>query len=623
MKKQILYKFLGLTILLSLLGYSAMSQVKEANIYYITCDTSIFRFEIEKGTYSFTIKYYSPVTDTVKGIITIASIDDVVSRTIAIKRVMSILDNNLANKIADILHSSYKSRQNKKELNYKADLAESDKGAFVGVVDLRRTRANAYLISRKETDKQAFKFAKKKIHTQLKTLKKEKRKNNHLLAQADGNDSNKNFKNNTLSDSINKKLSLLSKNEIEIKNSFLGTFKGNHFVQMKRFYKNFPDSLKRKIIQLEVDSSDISFESGIIKDVYVTTHLAQDITKNTKFCFSNYGYIPFRNAQDVDAISTKGKNYLAFLYSNDSMMVLDMSDVINYNRKIPFSSGTYIPKDTTITITNQENGFIRMFKPSISENFDIRIYTDALGYGSGKAPNGIVQTEIQLKLSLNEGKNRFTLFRIWRKTDVPKNKPLHRSQIAFFNEISPYFRITKIEKTNNRLLVDNNSKEGDLLDLFKYSHLNVGTELNIATMRSDSKLFTFNTSGGILRTLVGNDSIESNNKELSTLYLNPSFNFQFFESNKIDFNFRVGGYFAWVVSPLDSTDLVNIKSNLKNYTYDKSHYWVEFQQSLNYHPRGERQNSIFLRASQYVSIKNNYFTIQAGYSAPFSNLFKF
>jgi hypothetical protein len=164
-----------------------------------------------------------------------------------------------------------------------------------------------------------------------------------------------------------------------------------------------------------------------------------------------------------------------------------------------------------------------------------------------------------------------------------------------------------------------------MLDIFKYSHLNVGTELNVITLRTDSKLFTGNISGGILRTTMSVDSTGKNDFDISTMYVNPNCDFKFFESNKIDFNFRFGAFVAWTISSLDSVTISDAKQSIKDYISDRKNWWFQFQQSINLHPGGNKQSSIFIRASQYLELssKNNYFTFQIGYSTTLSNLLKF
>lgn len=380
-----------------------------------------------------------------------------------------------------------------------------------------------------------------------------------------------------------------------------------------------PDPSKKRSVQVSIDSVDIAFEQGVIKDILIRAKLIntqkQPIIKGPILYFTNKRYIPVRNAEDVNLLSCKGKNYLYFLYRTDSLMVLDLADVIYYDRKIPYAAGTYIPKDTTIYLKADIDNHVNLIKPSIPENFDIRVFTDVLGI-NGKEPNGIVQSEAQLNFWLNVGKNRLTLGKLLK---LRYNK--YRQQLFCFNKISPYFKLTKIEKANNsNVFIDTTSKQTNLLDMFKYAHLNVGTELNVLTYRTNSKLFTCNVAGGFFRTTIGYDSLKVNHVDKSTVYINPNLDFQFFESNKIDFNLKFGVYGAWTISPIDSFAFSKVKTVVKKYANDDSHWWGQFQQSINIHPHGRRSNSFFIRTSQYISTKNNYFTFQIGYSTSLANI---
>jgi hypothetical protein len=578
MKKNIVKNLAGILLMLFIQQVTMFGQNSWENKYTIAYGNKIYLFGIEALPQFFITTYYDSDTtskiirkDTIYNIIDKEALDVVVLSCIVktgsgrdVKE--SII---IAKDVSAKLYGSYQNRQIS-ELKLRLLLLENDKGLDIGILGLKKASVNAYLISRRRTDRQAIKI---------------QYLNSGCLNRA----------------------------------CVVRTL----MHKQKKKYRLSIDSIKKGNIPVLIDSIDISFENGIIKDILVRAHsLKKDtIVNDSIFYFSNLGYIPIRNAQDIDALLCKGKNYLSFLYSNDSILTLDLADILNYNRKVSFSSGTYIPNDTVVTITNEKNKIVRLHKPSISESFDIRIYTDALGY-SGKTPNGIIQSELQLNFSLNQGKNRFTLYRIWKKPEFYKNKPMHRYQLLIFNNISPYIKFTKIEKDNNKLAIPNDSEKGDLMDIFKYAHLNVGTMLNLLTYRTDSKLFSFNIAGGILRTTVGNDSVEKNNKDVSTIYINPCLDFKFFESNKIDFNLSFGAHGAWEISELDSATLANAKVKIKEYAFSKNNYWVEFTQGINLHPVGNKQNSVFIRASQYLSAKNQYFTFQIGYSTSLSNLLK-
>ncbi len=601
-------KLIGMLLLLTIQQALLFGQENLANVFSVDFNDSIYKFEIEKRANSFTIKFFNP-KDTIKRLEAIFSIEDHVA---LVGAVMKIAEKNYAeaNKIADKLYEIYSYRQNTNELQSKINIFENDKGANIGVLSLKGTTVRAYLIPRKRTDKISFNREKKE--RQIIAVKWKQ-----CSDSLKGKSGDSLIKINHRCNNLYRKMTgaKLYKPQKGI----------NRFKNLKKLYIDSTSYIKLNGIpvKLEIDSVDIIFENGIIKDIIVRTHLKEknNNISGTTFNFSNWGYIPVRSGSDIDALSCKEKNYLSSLYSNDSIFIIDLAQIISYNRKIAFSSGTYIPKDTAIYI-NKEKAFVHLKKPTMSENFDIRVFTDALGYNRN-APNGIVQSEAQLNFCLNQWKNRFTLDKIWRKGVIIKNKPINRFQFLMFNRISPYFRISKIEKSNNQLPIDTVSKQGDLMDIFKYAHLDVGTELNIVTFRTDSKLFTGNIAGGVLRTKIGNEPIEANNFNVSTIYLNPNLDLKFFESNKIDFNLRYGAYVAWKVTPIDSVDLANVKTSLKAYAFDKTHWWGYFQQTINLHPGGNNQNSIFIRSAQYLSTKNNYFTFQIGYSASLSKLFNF
>jgi hypothetical protein len=404
----------------------------------------------------------------------------------------------------------------------------------------------------------------------------------------------------------------------------------------QRQYAKSPSLIPKKAFVVLIDSADISFEDGIIKDIVIRAKSKKNNLKpgyipgnnppyDSVFYFSNPGYIPIRNAEDLDNLSEKERNYLSFNYSPHYIAVIDLADVLDYNRKIVFASGTYIPKDTCVTIISGQNKKVQLRKPSISEFFDLSIFSDLLGYGKEKtSSNGIVQAEAQANFILNDGVNSYDLAKTVKTSHKFIKMNLYRRQWISFNRISPYIKLTKLNNTSSKLGIDISDRK-NLLDVFKYAYLNVGTELNIATLRTDDKLFTVNTAFGILRTRIGTDSVESKNYSISTVYGNLNSKFKICESNKIDFTLGIGGYIGWSLSSLDSIQIKNIKERVEKYISNKCNYWFEFQQNINLHPGGNRQNSVFIRSSQYYNIasKNNYFTFQIGYSTSLSNLLNF
>lgn len=323
-------------------------------------------------------------------------------------------------------------------------------------------------------------------------------------------------------------------------------------------------------------------------------------------------YIPIKNGFDIDRLATKNRHFVTFQYDRVQTLALDLSDVLDYNRQITSTSGTYIPKDTTVSFDGTQMATVKLYKPSIAQSFDIRLFTDALGY-SGKTPNGIVQLEAQINFYLNQGKK----FRSLNEIRTENNPYKYRSQQVWLNRISPYFRLSKLEDTRKSLNVSNFADNKLMLELYKYANLDFGTDLNLFTCRTDSKLFAFNMAAGFLSTSIGKDSTDA-----SSVYIHPYVDLKFFDSNKIDFNLGVGGYLAWRVS---SVDPIHIQETLHNglIRFFCNHSWLNLSQSVNLHPGGNKQSSVFIRATQYVGVYNNYFTFQIGYSTSISNLLNF
>lgn len=370
-------------------------------------------------------------------------------------------------------------------------------------------------------------------------------------------------------------------------------------------------------VNLEIDSVEIAFECGQIKDMIVKTKNS----KNESYCFTNPNYFTVRNSQDFDRFSKKGEIFLINSISRDSILTLDFADVLYFNRKLSGPSGTYIPADTNIVVSPQYPIGVRLFKTSMINNMDLRVFTDVLGYNNQSNPNGIIQSEIQINFGLNQHSKRFTLSNAWDKESKRFLHSNYKSTFIWINRISPFIILSMIENSNKNLLINENQTK-NLLDLFKYSNTNIGTELNVFVYKTDSKLFACNLGGGVLRTNVVKDSINSSNFNVSTAYINPNFNFQFFESNRIDFNVKISGYCAWLLSSIDKVLFSNPGHLIKDYISDGSHWWFEIGQSINLHPSGKKSSSIFIRASQFISTNNNHFTFQIGYATSIGKILK-
>ena len=63
-------------------------------------------------------------------------------------------------------------------------------------------------------------------------------------------------------------------------------------------------------------------------------------------------------------------------------------------------------------------------------------------------------------------------------------------------------------------------------------------------------------------------------------------------------------------------------SKVSDYFLDSTNWFGQIQQNINLHPGGNKQNSVFIRTSEYLSSNNNYFTFQIGYSTILSNILK-
>jgi len=363
-----------------------------------------------------------------------------------------------------------------------------------------------------------------------------------------------------------------------------------------------------------IKAASISFENGYIKDILVRACTSSKV--DSVFNLSNKRYIPFRDAHDIDNLSTKNRNMLTFLYSQSSIVSVDLKDVLDFHRTETMGSGTYVCADTTFQFSDTKE-VLPLTKSSIGSSLNLRIYTDPLGYEQN-TPNGILQTEVQLNFMLN---TTATHKKFFSEELNDARLSTNRCEWVWLNRISPYIKWMKMEKNNSILAIDR-TKNYDMMELMKYAYLDMGTDMNMISFKSDSKLFTANIAVGLWRTKVGNDSIGENNFFVSTIYINPKVDFKFYESDRIDFSLCFGVYGAWQVNQITKDELLTAKTYLTSYSFMSNNFWGQLQQNINFHPGGNRYNSIFLRTNQYIGLANSHFTFQIGYSTPISNIFK-
>jgi hypothetical protein len=389
-----------------------------------------------------------------------------------------------------------------------------------------------------------------------------------------------------------------------------------------------------KCRQAKVKYLKLSIENGIIKDILVycidvskkekekekekgkNDNTTQDNLKGKEYCFSNRHYIPLRDAFDIDNLNTEHVNLLIAQISKSLIASIDLSDVLRTIRSGTLASGTYISADTTFTLPSK--GIVVVKKSSIIDNLNLKVFTDVMGYEKNSI-NGVVQTEAKINFILNPSSNSKQQF-----TDEVLKINRNRHEWVWINRISPYIKWMRMENNNSSLSIESTT-QGDVMNLFKYATLDMGTDFNVITYRTDSKLFTANLAAGIWRTKVvqnKNDSTDVNNLFVSTFYLNPTFEFKFYESDRLDFSLGVGVFGATKLGIISAEDLKNIKSKLTSYDFTSNHFWGQIQECVNFHPNGNWRNSIFLRANQYWNPKNSHFTFQIGYSTPLSNIFK-
>ena len=353
-----------------------------------------------------------------------------------------------------------------------------------------------------------------------------------------------------------------------------------------------------------IDSVEIDFENGAVTVVKARVNVSGKIVG-----FERWARISVRGPREIADFNTVGKHYLKKRIGKFKLF-LDLAQVISFDRKLLSGSGTYIPENKKVELTEQSTE-INLFKERFYDNFDIRVYTDLTGLESDN-PNGLVQIEGSYNI-------------------IPEIKELWSTRIFLFNTLNPFVTFSKIEnKVDELVLSESTDGKSNLpttsFDLFRFSHLNIGVDINLLSILTQSKKVRLNIIAGIFRTTV--DSLVAKSSDSNTLFENrtvaswyymPTIKYRFFDGSYIDTEFVYG----WMRTGLIGEDIVLAGRDTKFLgLFGRNHAIHKFQINLNIHPNpDEKDKSIFLRASVFTDQKENNVSLQIGYSSPISKIF--
>jgi hypothetical protein len=347
----------------------------------------------------------------------------------------------------------------------------------------------------------------------------------------------------------------------------------------------------------QVLSVKMEFSEGGIKNAIVNAIIKGEIKQ-----FKNYHRIPLSTLDDIWSFNSGNRDYNILYSESSENRYAKLSDIIFYNPHLLLND-VYIPADTTIEITmdpkhpEQEVALITLYRRNFTDDFDIRIYTDATGFVKNSV-NGLVQTDMRFNFMLNsieanlnnskDGikwiggaallgciadafiKDNIVLSRHTFSSTVETGlgmfaKGAAISAVPLFiglvtptiplGQIQPYFSINKLEDKGGlvpALIKDTSSNsyhnEMKSIDLLRYSKYDIGVDLSVLESRIPFSNFTLKTkmNFGLLVTPIDSMITSKANPQSKTSidylswYLMPEFIFRPISSPHIDFIITYG-----------------------------------------------------------------------------------
>lgn len=379
-----------------------------------------------------------------------------------------------------------------------------------------------------------------------------------------------------------------------------------------KYINELATSIEKQIFgQFDVDSLQIEFYDGLIKNIYVTgKYLESNLEFENPLPISFSALTDFRNYDDIELID-RSRNYK-----------LPLKNILKYVPQYNLNTEDYSPMNSNYFVVPKKKALV-LLKEETTELLKAKIYTDLVGFDDDQ-PNGIIQSEISKKFIINA-----------RKRYVGKKPPIF---IGFFNYYEPQLTFSKIENNNKELnysikpLLESGSNDTissvnyvSTIDILNHAYLSLKfLNLNIVSIDFPDIKSTFNLNSGIaLHRVLMSDSTSNSNTR-------PGF-------DRRNVNIFVPNFeLTWIVKP-DPRYGINTSANIFNvdmlndefiqvgdvdeYRLDQSaakNSWVfNLQLEAFIKPNKNEGGEIFFRSRFYWLTKdatNNFSQIQLGYS---------
>jgi len=227
------------------------------------------------------------------------------------------------------------------------------------------------------------------------------------------------------------------------------------------------------MLRLSIDSISVDITKTFIESIAVYGRIMPREEDKQQGHFRNsavmfYNHVPI-GISTLTSVDKSLSNVTLFATIGNHVYELDIKDVIAfYNPVLMNGRSDLSPADTSLTVV-KELGLqtVSLNKTPTQKLFEMKVYSDFIGL-NGTTPNGLVQLELSKEMYLNSGKYSWT----WKSGFYLNN--------SFGTYISPFFTLSKLEKTNKFLEMRDSSVQ--TLQLKRHEMFSVGADMNLYSL---------------------------------------------------------------------------------------------------------------------------------------------
>ena len=251
--------------------------------------------------------------------------------------------------------------------------------------------------------------------------------------------------------------------------------------------------IRTEIAAFTVYEIQIQFQDGFIENIKV---LGKIDGNNHLLKFENAYPIPFSTRRDFRklyethiyerTIYAKVKNNTDKIFACS----LRLGDLIYYNQNLDINVKDYSPENQVLNKSiSQEKTTVNLYKERTSKILELKVFSDLKGIDNDN-PNGLIQFELCKK------------FNFWNMREEIRNF----GNYGFFNFITPYFSMNKIENNNKRIILpymgiqqaDTNQANvyASTLKMLQYQTFSLGVNLTAFTVDIPGLKSTINFNTG-------------------------------------------------------------------------------------------------------------------------------